>query len=324
MAITAIFGLALALLTVQADDRPPYAREGDRIEQEFLAQRDRLTAFYAMLRDLVGQQPAATAAALPPLQPQDAPPAAGARFGYGVLPKIVDAAKNPAPPVSVFSYSWPITEGYIAGEGVKLGRAEESLQQAATAPEETKTKIISSLITEYRTLLTNHRTIDQYIQYNQFWQRSISQDRSRFDQLTKVYQLMKSDEPDITQAIREVLGKPEGRRLSKSIERRRTKSWFASRCTRISRTRNLSCRQSEQSRTCGRSRTAILHMSWKSNFGRCAPPCAAGRPRRCPDHCIPIPAGWGGPHHRGSNDPQPCRPLHRAGAWRPFEAHSRS
>ncbi len=209
MAITAIFGLALALLTVQADDRPPYAREGDRIEQEFLAQRDRLTAFYAMLRDLVGQQPAATAAALPPLQPQDAPPAAGARFGYGVLPKIVDAAKNPAPPVSVFSYSWPITEGYIAGEGVKLGRAEESLQQAATAPEETKTKIISSLITEYRTVLTNHRTIDQYIQYNQFWQRSISQDRSRFDQLTKVYQLMKSDEPDITQAIREVLGKPE-------------------------------------------------------------------------------------------------------------------
>jgi hypothetical protein len=109
----------------------------------------------------------------------------------------------------VFSYSWPITEGYITGERVKLDRAEESLHQAATAPEETKARIISNLITEYRSLLTNHRTIDQYIQYNQFWQRSISQDRARFDQLTKVYELMKSDEPDITQAIREVLGKPE-------------------------------------------------------------------------------------------------------------------
>src|SRR6185369_7765554 len=74
---------------------------------------------------------------------------------------------------------------------------------------EPKTEVISRLILEYRKLLTNQRTIDQYIQYNQFWQRSIAQDRVRFDQLTKVYDLMKSDEPDIAQAIREVLGKPE-------------------------------------------------------------------------------------------------------------------
>jgi hypothetical protein len=209
MGLTAILSLALAFLTVQADERPAYAREGDRIEQEFLAQRDRLTAFYATLRTLLMQQPAGVTAALPPLRPQDAPAAAGARFGYGVLPKIVDPARTATPQVSVFSYSWPITEGYIAGERVKLDRAEESLQQATAAPEETKAKIISNLITEYRSLLTNHGTIDQYIQYNQFWQRSISQDRARFDQLTKVYELMKSDEPDITQAIREVLGRPE-------------------------------------------------------------------------------------------------------------------
>src|SRR5947199_5476109 len=69
--------------------------------------------------------------------------------------------------------------------------------------------MISSLILEYRKLLTNQRTIDQYIQYNQFWQRSIAQDRPRFDQLTKVYELMKSDDPDTALAIREVLGKPE-------------------------------------------------------------------------------------------------------------------
>jgi len=209
MGVTAFLSLALAFLTVQGDERPAYAREGDRIEQEFLAQRDRLTAFYVTLRSLLGQQPASVTAALPPLQPQDAPAAAGARFGYGVLPKIVDPVRTATPQVSVFSYSWPITEGYIAGERVKLDRAEESLKQAAAAPDETKAKTISNLISEYRSLLTNHGTIDQYIQYNQFWQRSISQDRARFDQLTKVYELMKSDEPDITQAIREVLGRPE-------------------------------------------------------------------------------------------------------------------
>jgi hypothetical protein len=209
MTLTSIIVLALSFLTVQADERPAYAREGDRVEQEFLAERDQLTNFYATLRGLLGQQPTGVTAALPPLQPQDAPSAAGSRFGYGKLPNLVDLARTPAPPVSVFSYSWPITEGYIAGERVKIDRAEESLHQAAAAPEEAKSKIISSLITEYRNLMTNHRTIDQYIQYNQFWQRSIWQDRARFDQLTKVYELMKSDEPDITQAIREVLGKPE-------------------------------------------------------------------------------------------------------------------
>jgi hypothetical protein len=209
MNLTSIIVLALSFLTVQADERPAYAREGDRVEQEFLAERDRLTNLYATLRGLLGQQATGVTVVLPPLQPQDAPPAAGSRFGYGMLPHLVDSARTPEPPVSVFSYSWPITEGYIAGEGVKIDRAEESLQQAAAAPEETKARIISSLISEYRNLMTNHRTIDQYIQYNQFWQRSISQDRARFDQLTKVYELMKSDEPDITQAIREVLGKPE-------------------------------------------------------------------------------------------------------------------
>src|SRR5262244_2976671 len=100
MGVTAFLSLVLAFLTVQADERPAYAREGDRIEQEFLAQRDRLTAFYATLRRLLGQQPAGVTATLPPLLPQDAPPAAaGARFGYGVLPKIVDPGRNATPQV---------------------------------------------------------------------------------------------------------------------------------------------------------------------------------------------------------------------------------
>jgi hypothetical protein len=209
MALIPALALILALQILQAEERPAYAREGDRVEQEFLSHRDRLIAFFSALRSLLDQQTPVSGVNLPTLQAQDAPPpSVGIRFGYGVLPRIVNNPAAAVPPVSVFSYSWPITDGYIAGEGVKLDRAEETLRHVSIAPAEEKTKLITDLVAEYRRLLNNQRTIDQYIQYNLFWQRSIVQDRVRFDQLTKVYELMKSDDPDVTKAIREVLGKP--------------------------------------------------------------------------------------------------------------------
>jgi len=192
----------------QTDERPPYVREADRIEEEFRRYRDRLNAFFTLLRSMVDQQPPGTAAILPRLQQQDAPPPASSRFGYGVLPRLVDGPPPANPPVSVFSYSWPITDGYITGETIKLDQAEAALRNLSNISSEEKTPLIGNLILEYRKLLANQRTIDQYIQYNQFWQHAIAQDRPRFDQLTKVYELMKSDEPDTAQAIREVLGKP--------------------------------------------------------------------------------------------------------------------
>jgi hypothetical protein len=200
----------LALVAGQSADEPPaYSREGERVEQQFRAYRERLNGFFASLRTLIDQQTPATAAGLPRLQQQDAPPAASLRFGYGVLPRIVDSPPPAAPPVSVFSYSWPTTDGYIAGENIKLDYVEESLRGIAQISADSKSKVISDLIVEYRKLIANQRTIDQYIQYNQFWQRAIAQDRPRFDQLTKVYELLKSTDPDTAQAIREVLGKPD-------------------------------------------------------------------------------------------------------------------
>jgi hypothetical protein len=209
MSFMPILALILALQTGEVEERSAYAREGDRIEQEFLAHRDRLISFFSTLRGLLDEQSSTPGVILPRLQAQDAPPpSAGVRYGYGVLPRIVDNTNAGSPPVSVFSYSWPITDGYIAGERTKLEMAEARLHSVMDAPPDEKPKVISELVAEYRRLLNNQRTIDQYIQYNQFWQRSIAQDRVRFDQLTKVYDLMKSDDPDIAQAIREVLGKP--------------------------------------------------------------------------------------------------------------------
>jgi len=209
MSLMVSLSLLLAFWPGQSsDERPAYAREGDRVEQEFVVYRDRLAAFFGSLRGLVDLQSASTTATLPRLQVQDAPPPTAARFGFGVLPRIIDAPPG-SPQVSVFSYSWPIVAGYIEGELVKLDQAQTAFNEASNAQPDDKTKLISNLILEYRKLLTNQRTIDQYIQYNQFWQRSIAQDRARFDQLTRVYELLKSDEPDTSQAIREVLGKPE-------------------------------------------------------------------------------------------------------------------
>jgi hypothetical protein len=201
--------LLLALWTGQSDEIQPYAREGDRVEQEFRVYRDRLNAFFASLRSMIDRQPASTTAVLPRLQQQDAPPIVNARYGYAVLPRIVDAPPPVNPPVSAFSYSWPITEGYIAGENIKLDQIEGDFANVSQTSSESMSGRIGNLILEYRKLVANQRTIDQYIQYNQFWQRSIAQDRPRFDQLTKVYELMKSDDPDTAQAIREVLGKPD-------------------------------------------------------------------------------------------------------------------
>jgi hypothetical protein len=213
MSLVTSLALLLALWTGQSsagsEDRPPYVREGDRVEETFRAYRDRLNSFFTTLRGMIDQQPPAAGATLPRLQPQDAPAPSNARFGYGVLPRIVAAPPPGNPPVSVFSYSWPITDGYISGENIRLDQAETELRNVANLVVDSKTSAISKLILDYRTLLTNQRTIDQYIQYNQFWQRAIAQDRPRFDQLTKVYELMKSDSPDIAQAIREVLGKPD-------------------------------------------------------------------------------------------------------------------
>jgi hypothetical protein len=215
MTVVASITLILTLLAGQTDDRPSYVREGERIEKEFRDYRERLNAFFTTLRTTVDQQPSSTTVTLPRLQPQDAPPPSNPRFGFGVLPKIVDAPPPANPPVSVFSYSWPITDGYIAGENIRLDQAETDLRNVSNPSSildrsgEARTSQIRKLILDYRTLLTNQRTIDQYIQYNQFWQRAIAQDRSRFDQLTKVYELMKSDDPDTAMAIREVLGKPD-------------------------------------------------------------------------------------------------------------------
>jgi hypothetical protein len=198
-------GIVLTLAAVQNPPTaipPAYVREGDRVEQQFRAYRDRLEQFHTVLLTTIQRD-------IPLLQSElrEAPPQPVV-YGYQLLPRIVDNAFGEARPVTSFTYSWPITRGYIDGEGIKLDRAEAEMQLAEKATGVAKSTLILSLIGSYKSLLDNQRVIDQYIQYNRLWQRTIAENRPRYDELTKVYNLVQVADADTAAAIRQVLGQP--------------------------------------------------------------------------------------------------------------------
>jgi hypothetical protein len=200
------FGLVLTLAAAQVPataNSPAYVREGDRVEQAFRAYRDRLEKFHSALLATIQRD-------TPLLQSElsEAPPPPVV-YGYQLLPRIVDNTPGETRPVTTFTYSWPITRGYIDGEGIKLDRAEAELQQANNAIGAAKPTYIRSLIGSYKNLLDNQRVIDQYIEYNRLWQRTIAENRPRYDELTKIYNLLQSADPNSAAAIREVLGQPQ-------------------------------------------------------------------------------------------------------------------
>jgi len=209
-AIAAV-GLLLTAMPLVSEDAPAYVREGDRVERRFREQRDRLNAFFQELRTTVQREAPAPEAPDLMRQLQNAPPPTNV-WGYRMLPRIIDISQPPTP-ISTFSYSWAATEGYITGEATKLDRARSDLARVTVVDAPEKLSLLFELVATYRELLKNQSTVDQYIQYNRFWQREIAGDRGRFDNLTQVYNMMKAGSPDIADAIRKVLGKPKAPRF---------------------------------------------------------------------------------------------------------------
>ena len=201
--------LAAVLLLTLLLQAPPYAREGDRISHLFRAHRDRLEQFFEDLRSTVQRElpPADAAELLRRLE--KAPPQTGV-YGYGLLPRIVDIPQPPTP-IRSFSYSWPITEGYVQAEGHKLESARSNLGRLSGSAD--KLALLSELVDRYGRLVRDQTTVDQYIEYNRFWQRAIAESRPRYDRLTQVYWMLKSGNPDMAASIRDVLGKPQAPRF---------------------------------------------------------------------------------------------------------------
>ena len=202
----AVLGLLLAATPVRSEEDPAYVREGDRVEKGFREHRERLNNFFQDLRTAVQRDAPSPEASNLMRQLQNAPPPTSV-WGYGMLPRIVDIAQPPTP-IATFSYSWTMTEGYVTGEVTKLGQARSNLARVIVVDASEKLSLLVSLVAQYQDLVKNQRTVDQYIQYNRFWQREIADDRARFDKLTQVYNMMKAGNPDTADAIRKVLGKP--------------------------------------------------------------------------------------------------------------------
>jgi hypothetical protein len=187
----------------QAYAQRPYEQEGTRVEDRFRRFRNQLDEFFRSLRAVVEREAPELASEL------DGAPPEPVIYGFQLLPEIVDTPVRPDAAVSNFSYSWPITAGYIENEGIRLARAEADLRQVGEVEPTAIRATLAKLIDDYRGIVRNQRTIDQYIQYNRFWQRSIAEDRSRFDRLTRLYEILKNGMPTAAAAVQEVLGRPD-------------------------------------------------------------------------------------------------------------------
>ncbi len=200
----AIFLLLTVTVTSTEAAQAPYVERGDRVERQFRLYTGRLDTFRQLLRETIVS---AAPDLLPELDREDTPPEPGV-YGYQLLPAIVEETDARRRSISTFSYSWEATERYIENEAQRLDSALGDLEAFRVSSAPIAPAAIRETIAQYRMLVDNLKTIDQYLQYNRFWQRAIAEDRSRFDRLTEIYDLLIAEEPGAADAAREFLGRP--------------------------------------------------------------------------------------------------------------------
>lgn len=194
---------ALTFWTLQTAEPPAYVVEGDRVEGEFRVYRDELDRFYASLEEIVGRE-------APDLLPELAedPPPAPVVYGYGLLPPIqpdpVSAPPRDDSPL-FRSYSWALTTQYIQIERARVVQAAERLRGLGAPIDLSR---LEDLVGEYHLMVENQETIDQHVQYNRFWQRSVAENREKFDRLDGLYDRMVRGDADTESTIRDLLGRP--------------------------------------------------------------------------------------------------------------------
>lgn len=204
MAVTRMATLWLAVWALQTG-LPPYIERGNEVEEAFRLYSGRLDDFFALIRETIARE---APELLPELEREDPPPDPGI-YGYQSLPSIVDETATPGgESISTFSYSWPITERYLEGEGRKLDAVRRDLDALGSSGVTAVPDALRDSVAQYRTLVDNLETIDQYLQYNRLWQRAIAEDRNRFDRLTGIYDLLVTGAPGAADAFREFLGQP--------------------------------------------------------------------------------------------------------------------
>ena len=151
--------MLVALQNVQADEAPPFVREGDRVEQVFesTAKPSLLLQHTETAAERDDNRPIAPPP--PPLMNElrEAPPRP-VTYGYQLLPALVDEVSDrAAPEADQRNYSWPITESYIEGEKVKLEWAITDFRKAGSMSEDQRREQLRKIIRDYRELVSNRK-----------------------------------------------------------------------------------------------------------------------------------------------------------------------
>ncbi len=181
-----------------------YLLRGDLVAQQFSDYHEKLNSFYRDLRAVILSD-------APDLESKlESEPPATAIFGYQLVPRLFDEPQDPnAQLLESREYSWPLTEGYIRNEATKLAFVQKAFAYARNLESDERHEMLRETVNNYRDLVRDQKTIDQFIEYNRFWQRTVAADRPHYDQLTEIYRRLQEKDPDISDVIRRVLGTPD-------------------------------------------------------------------------------------------------------------------
>ncbi len=194
----------------------PYVERGHQVEEAYRTYSMKLTKYMLLLRETLEHE---AKDLLPELSEN---PRNEVIYGYQLLPQLeaTDRKSVAKRKTEAHSYSWPNTQQYITGEEIKILNGSDALKEDQGGGERRRT--LERLVEEFQALLQNQKTIDQYVQYNKFWQGMIDQDRNRYDKMTRIYELvtkrqrLRDETPganlelsDVEEILEAVLGRPE-------------------------------------------------------------------------------------------------------------------
>ncbi|MBI3542466.1 MAG: hypothetical protein HY075_04225 [Deltaproteobacteria bacterium] len=180
--------MILGLLLSIALAAPPYVERGDAVEKKYEHYTQKLAEGHALIKLLLKRDAPDLYRRFTPEPPKPIP------YGYQILPKLSPSPpfeERHDPPRAVSTpYSWDRTETYIDWQLPKVDELVEQLSGAQKVPLKDRRQIYERYAREYPQLEADQRLVDNHIQYNRFWQKTIAEDRPRFDRLTKLHDLV--------------------------------------------------------------------------------------------------------------------------------------
>src|SRR5207237_9799505 len=93
-------------------------------------------------------------------------------------------------------YSWPRTQDMIEAEVARVAAARDELFRILDI-KPAERRDYSALVENHLLLSSNQKRIEENIQYNRFWQKTIAEDRPRFDRQTALYNALMEGQPSV-------------------------------------------------------------------------------------------------------------------------------